>query len=463
MSTRQRLDGVTEVVTKEVEVSRLVEPQFLTLTSKPANQVAFKIVRNDDQKEDTMTQDVGTETRRRRIRSTKRSALLTIEFPEGTTEDDVKAIVEEYGLEGYELIQDADKKSVCLRRSDLTEPPVNTTTIKIGKGMVAHIARAEATPVATPDILPAISVVAIEFKKENFPDEAAVMAVISRYDIDFLEKGIENTDTCIRVLRSEMAETDEVRRVEVEAGVVAVVTRAAAQDIGTTSLPFIDVVCEECYGQWGWGQLDFNAMMADMEFCEAAEEATYRLRNLAERILFYSELPVAIRKDLIGRAASQYSAYLGSLLDALPSKVVMINRSNLEKSKEQDMKQSTETVVTTNPEAEQPITRAELSTLIADGVAAALAASAASATTTTTEVARTDAVNTETATPEGKVLEAVEVVTRSIGDVAKSLEGVAERLAKIEGTTIARSDSRDDAVTTPEKDVFAGCFGGASK
>lgn len=463
MRNQKRMDGVTEVVTKEVEVSRLVEPQFLTLTSRPANQVAFKIVRDDNQKEDVMTQDVGSETRRRRIRSTKRSSLLTIEFPEGTTEAEIELAVTEYGLDGYEMIQDADTKRLCLRRSDLSATPENTVSIKIGNGRVANIARADSPPAT--EVLSALSVVAIEFKKENFADEAAVMAVISRYDIDFLEKGIENTDSCIRVVRSEVVETDEVRRVEVEPGVVAVVMRADTPDMGTTSQTFIGVVCEECYGQWGWGQLDFGAMMADIEFCEAAEEATYRLRNLVDRILFYSELPVAIRKDLIARASTQFAAYLGSLLDALPTKVVMINRSNLEKSKESSMTKQTEqsgAADATTPVAEQPITRAELVSMITAGVAAAMAAATPPVVPADESVQRSEAAPPADSS-EGKVLEAVETVTRSISDVAKSLENVAERLAKMEGSTVARSDGSDDAVVAPQKDVFAGCFGGLSK
>lgn len=467
----RRLDGVDEVVTKEVEMSKLLEPKFLTLTERPANQVAFKVVRDDQGGEPTMTKEA-TEGRRRRIRSTQRSSLLYIEFPEGTTLEDAKEAMEEYGLEDYELEQCADGKVRC-KRSDLTDIPADAITVTIGDGRKAGIARTDTVAqYAVQDPMPHIAVVAIEFNSAQFASTDEVSAYLQRHDIDFLEKGIENTDTGVTVRRSEVADDAEVRRVQVEPGVIAVVTRSAVSDV-VDATPFIEVVSETAYGQWGWGQLDFTARMADVNFCECAEDASYTLRRVVEDILFYSQLPVSVRKELVNRAAAQFSAYIGSLLDALPAKVVLINRSHFEQLKEQQsMTQKTDDkapeVKTTDAPAPAaatddatPVTRSELKSIVGEAVAAALAAqSGTAAPVKTEEVQRTDDAAGAGAAAEGesKTLKAVEeVVTRSVGGLADSVKQIAERLTAIEGATVVRSDTTDGGESKP-KDVFAGVF-----
>ena len=482
--TRRRMDGVPEEVTKPVEVSKLVEPKFLTLTGRPANQVAFKVIRDDKSGEVDMTEKAPAveATRRRRIRSTQRSSLLFIEFPEGATDEDVAAIAEEYGLEDYEVTQTADGRK-CLKRNDLTTLPDDAVTVMIGEGRKAGVQRAE-TPAPTADAMPYIEIVAVEFDKGKFDGEPAVMDYLKRFDIDFLEKGVENTDKLIRVVRSEFAPDAEIRRVEVETGVVAVVTRAAVQEVTLVASPFTEVVCEECYGQWGWGQLDFNAALADIEFCEAAEDATYRLRSLIENILFYSQLPVAARKELVSRATTQFSAYIGSLLDGLPAKVVLVNRSSLETKKEkQTMTQQTADKATpaaaaaavVEPAAapaavaaavvadETPITvtRSELNQIVADAVTAALAAK-----TTAVAVAepaqRTDAV-VDTQGKGDASAALVESVAKSVEGLASTMQTVVERLDSMAGSTTVRSDGKDSVVVARKEDVFAGVFSAGRK
>lgn len=480
MKSRKRMDGVAEEVTKQVEMSKLVEPKFLTLTGKPANQVAFKVVRDDSTGETTMAEKAPiAPERRRRIRSTQRSSLLFIEFPEGCTDDDVAATAEEYGLTEYEITVTSDGRK-CLKRSDLTEIPTDALTVMIGEGRRAGVVRSEQSVVNTSDTLPFIEIAAIEFDKETFTEVSAV-EYLKRYDIDFLEKGVENTDKLIRIVRSDTSEDTEVRRVEVETGVVAVVTRAAVQEVTLVSSPFTEVVCEECFGQWGWGQLDFNAMMADIEFCEAAEDASYRLRNLVERILFYSQLPVAARKELINRAATQFAAFIGSLLDALPAKVILVNRSNLEKLKEQkSMNQRVDETKlpegdgaakegTAAPEAakdEQAVTRSEVAQMVAEGVKAGLAAyhaEQAAATAKTEEVTRSEGETKEGDDAQGKLLSSVETVARSVEGLATTMESMAKRMEAIEGATTVRSDGSDSATAAPKKDVFQGVFASGRK
>lgn len=472
----RRMDGVAEEVTKPVEVSKLVEPKFLTLTKMPANQVAFKVVRDDKPGDVDMTGNTTAPepARRRRIRSTQRSSLLFIEFPEGATDEDVAKIAEEYGLDDYEVVCTSDGRK-CLKRSDLAELPKDAVTVMIGDGRKAGVQRAE-TP-ATTDPMPFVEVIAVEFSHDKFADEGAVMDYLQRYDIDFLEKGVENTDKLIRVTRSGLDDLNaEVRRVEVETGVVAVVTRSATEDTSLTQSKFTEVVCEECYGQWGWGQLDFNAIMADVEFCNAADDATYRLRNLVDSILFYSQLPVAARKDLVTRACSQFSAYIGALLDGLPAKVVLVNRSSLESKESNAMPmpqkitpapaatqtEDAGTSAATPVSDETPITRSEIATLIADGIAAALAAQTKAPVVDgeppVESVARGDDE------PKGddavsKIAASVDTVAKTVDSVVSSVEALAKRMDTLAGSTTLRSDGRDSDVSEPTKaDVFQGIF-----
>ena len=461
------MDGVAEEVTKEVEVSKMVQPSYLTLTKLPANQVAFKVIR-DDNGDTNMSKEVPAvePARRRRIRSTQRSSLLFIEFPEGATDDDVKAVAEEYGLEEYEVTQTSDGRK-CLKRSDLAEIPASAITVKTEDGKRLGVARVDPYPSA----MPFIEVVAIEFDKAVFSDETATEGYLKRFDIDFLEGGVENTDKLIRVMRSEFSPSAEIRRVEVEPGVVAVVTRAATEDSTLVGSKFTEVVCEECYGQWGWGQLDFNAMMADALFCEAADDATYRLRGLIERILFWSELPVAARKELVSRAASQFSEYIGALLDGLPAKVILVNRSSLEPKESKAMTQKTADEVQATPAAtetvteEKPITRSEIAALIAEGITAALAAQPAP-TVATEEAPATQRSDDAGSTTQGEgaastTAPSVDSIAESLKGLAASMDAMTKRMDSMEGATVVRSDSQDAAAstTTKRKDVFAGVFG----
>lgn len=470
---RKRMDGVAEEVTKEVEVSKMVEPSYLTLTKLPANQVSFKVIRDDNGDTNMSQQAPAAEpTRRRRIRSTQRSSLLFIEFPEGATDDDVKVVAEEYGLDGYEVTLTSDGRK-CLKRSDLTELPESAITVKTEDGKRLGVARSEpSTPAPTADSMPFIEVVAVEFDKTAFADEVATGEYLKRYDIDFLEDGVENTDKLIRVVRSELASGAEVRRVEVEKGVVAVVTRAATEDDSLPSSKFTVVVDEACYGNWGWGHLDFNAMMADVEFCRAVDEATWRLSDLMNRILFWSELPVAARKELVNRAAGQYSEYIGALLDGLPAKVILVNRSSMETKESKTMtqkttdevKEPTPAVAATETPAvadEKPITRSELTALIAEGVAAAMAVNApATVDTTDAPVQRSDDGKTQGDEADSKVLASVDSIADSVKSLAASMEAMTKRMDSMEGVTVVRSDNTDAAAApTQRKDVFAGVFG----
>lgn len=467
---RQRLDGVTEIVTKPVEVSTLVEPKFLTLTGKPANQVAFKIVRSDAIEDTDMTEEVaGSKPLPRRVRAARRSSLLTIEFPEGSTDDDVKSLVEKYGLEGYELVEAGDKKCLQLRRSDLTGDPEKYVSVTLAGGVKAKVARND-TQSADTSPLPAIAVVALEFDAGTF-DEAGALDIIQRFDIDILENGVENSGSLIRVVRTDVGDSVEVRRVELQQGVTVVVARAETPDLGSTDPAFIEVVSETAYGNWGWGQLDFGASMADVEFCNAADDASYRFSRVVSNILYYSELPVATRKALVARAAGQFSDYIGTLLDGLPTKVVIVNRSHEEKRMKQSetTKQTAPSAGSTTAPGTEYVTRADLQVAVTEAVTAAMAAHAAQAAEEA-PVQRSDAPPAEGSDPKPQAVGVdsatiVAEVTRSVGDaMASMLGGISDRLQKIESATVVRSDAPDNGSSAPAtKDVFAGMFTGGAK
>jgi hypothetical protein len=459
----KRSDTGAAAVQKKVNVTTLVEPAFLTLTDKPANQVGFKIIREDN-KEQNMTEKTA-DIRVRRVRAQRSMGpMVSVMFPAGTTEDDAKKTMDEFGLTGYTLTRAGD--SVVALRSDLEAVPANVTNIGIGNGVFASIERAD--PVLVAGEKGNLSVVAVRFDKEQYSEESDVMAWIERHDIDFLPDGVKNGPTATLVCRTGGPDGEETREIQVEDGVTFVIARADLADVPSA---FIEVVSETSYGSWGWGQLDFASCMADKEFCNAAEEAGYTLRRVADQILFYSPLPVSVRKELVSRAATQYATYMGSLLDALPAKVVLANRSIHESKesqvtdKKQDEVQRSDAAAAvaapTTPTVEH-VTRAELVAVVAEAVKAAMAtvqrtdsAAPAAAEAAPVEAAPAAAAVSAEATH-------LENVTRSLEALAKTVAGMAEgvdsRLGKIEGATVLRSDAGDAPQTVTRKDVFKGMF-----
>ena len=467
----------SEVVQKDVALSRMQDPKFLTLTGSPANQVAFKIIRSDQQEATPMAQtDTPTTVRKHRVRSTQqRSSLLFLEFPAETEDSAIEACATEYGIEGYSIeTTDAGKKRLC--RADSKD--IAAVTIGIGNGVVAGVKRADLP--ATTDPLPGITVVEIDFNKEVFKDSDAVHAFLQRHDIDFLEEGgVKATDKAYTIVRSATEEGADVRTVAVAEGVTARIVRSEDWDIaGDGSI--IAFVSEQAYGSYGWGMLDFSAMLADVDLCNATDDATYYFRRTIDNIMFNSGLPIAARKELVARAASQFSAYIGSLLDGLPNQVILVNRSALESKKEAPVSKPevkpTETPAATGDET--PVTRGELKELIRSVLAET--GSAATATTpatgdaapevdatpssTETDVQRSDAAPELTAT----LAALTDQIKRSseVGQAtADALKAMTERVEQMENSTIVRNDSSDNGTvdTTKRKDPFVGVLSGRSK
>lgn len=306
-------------VNKKVQVTRVVEPHFLTLTDKPANQVAFKVVRSADGKQ-----------RMTRQRPTRRMApTLAIEFPEGVTEEEIAKLMTEFGFSDYKL-EEFDGHKVALRAD--AELPTKYGTIMLKDGVKAWLSQGVVVA-SDDDPKPHIAVSEIDFNKEEFDTTEKVQEWLDRNDIDFSGELSFNPENKVVVTRLSVEDDTETKRLTVEDGVELVLVRAAEQDVPPV---MVEVVSETAYGNWGWGQLDFTASMADIEFVQIAGKALDVLQRVLDQLIYWSYLPLSMRKELIARVTQQYSDFMGELLDSLPAKVVLTEANS--QRREKDMK-----------------------------------------------------------------------------------------------------------------------------
>jgi hypothetical protein len=318
--TFRRNSMTTKRITRSASVDgnmvKLASPGFLSLVGKPANQRPFPVIRSAD-------------AAKGRIARTKRgeSAVLMLMFPEGYGEDEVNACLIDYGMDGYTIVCEADIYYAC--RSDL-QSVAKVTELKPSQvrltsdGIVASVDPEQYQPKAAANSI-GIIVTGYEFDKQTF-DADKIIAWGTQNGVDISRSAIENsTSELICVQNTQVKEGTEVRRMELEAGVFAVITRDDAADgINTIPAGFVAVVNEAAYGNWGWGQLDFAASMADRAFCNLLDDAEYRLSSVIRQITFYSELPLDVRKQLVTRCLQQYGAFVNDAIDSLPRQVLLL-------------------------------------------------------------------------------------------------------------------------------------------
>jgi len=212
---------------KEVSVASLAEPIALSLVGKPANQVGFRVVRNDKGEE------VSVPVRRvRRVRSEAHSAFLYISFPAGTAREDVDSVAKDFGIEGYEVVEEETR--VLLRRADYEEPTAPTIEVNLGGGRKVTMLRTDERPTRAQEA--GLQLIAITFDKEVFRSEADVTEYLAQKDIDTAQGRIDNTDTQYVFARSLGEVSGTVGKVELEPGVVVSVRRAEEDDIPGSSL-----------------------------------------------------------------------------------------------------------------------------------------------------------------------------------------------------------------------------------
>jgi hypothetical protein len=501
-----------KIVTKPVKVARLAKPNFLTLTKSPANEVAFKLIRKDEpvKPEDQSPNKV---VRQRTVR--RMDATLMFIFAEGTTEDDINATMLEFGISDYSIGVSVDGMPI-VTRADATEPfPESYITVNLRNGVKALVAQGVA--VATDENpTPNIAVVAIEFAKTF--DQAAIETWLNSNDIDPAKTTIVAGEDVTTVNRITITEGAEVRRMDMAEGIQVVIMPTAVQDVPPS---IVEVISEAAYGSWGWGQLDFAAAMADCEFCEMTREGSSMLRDVLDKILFYSYLPVSVRKELVVRATSQFAAYIGALLDALPTRVITSYTSDLKekltmKTKDQldaerqvlddakradevtknaglartwlkanvadkDGKPLTDAGLMKRSDAEvielhrvgladaekkvqdeadkQPVTRGEIAALITAAVTAAIKEVGTQRTDTKDEKVA-DPVVTDPVKKDAPDPAAIlaEAVRSAVEPLVKSAQLTLTRLEKLEGATTVRSDGGDTKQTEKKPDTFAGIF-----
>lgn len=492
-------------VNKKVQVTRVVEPHFLTLTDKPANQVAFKVVRGEG----------GAKNRITRQRPTRRMApTLAIEFPEDATEEDIAKLMSEFGFSDYKL-EDVDGHKVALR-SD-AELPATYGTIMLKDGVKAWLS--QGSMVASDDNpKPCVAVFEIDFNKDEFGNIDLVQDWLIRNDVDFSGELSFNSDNKVVVTRLSVEDDAETKRLTIEDGVELVLVRAAEQDVPPI---MVEVVSETAYGQWGWGQLDFTAAMSDIEYVQIADKAIEVLRRVLDELIFWSGLPLTMRKELIARATQQYSDFMGELLDSLPAKVVLTEANSQRREKDMKTKElekraadartylkdqgvdegdfeaedaevikqadtkreevaAAEKVTAeksgesiTRGEVEELLTknnetlRAELIPQIGTEIRSSLKGIFAPEDTTQ----RTDGKDAEGSEIGKSIGEAIKaalepVVTRTDAadkvaeETTKTVKELADVVGKLAGATILRSEDGDNKQTKEGGDVFAGIFGG---
>lgn len=449
---------MADITEKEIGVARIVKPKFLSLVGLPANQVAFKVIRDDTGATEMTALHIP------RKRSTTRSDLLIcVEFGPDATDAQIAEFLAEWGITEFEVETAADKKKV--KCADAGEAQTMQITLRGNKVTVLQPISKRSD---SKDYLAAAS---FTFNKESFPEVADVSEWLRGKQVDFSVESVQITDESYVVVRGEPIPAGEDTRImEIEHGVQLTVRKSTTQDL-PAAIAFS--VNEAAFGSWGWGQLDFVATMADVEFCEASHEAIELLEDILSRILYYSDLPLDVRKSLVFNATSQYANFIATLIDALPTKVVRSSRSTPTKelpvtTATQDPVIPAVTPIAVTPDTATPapaevttpatLTRADVAQMITDAVGAAVAALLPKPAVRAEAVAPV-AVVTPAPAPFTE-METLRETLRSVQALGESVKLVAERVQSLEGSTTVRSDGGDAASKT--KDVFLGMFGKTS-
>jgi hypothetical protein len=435
----------------EGNLVRVKKPTFLSLVGLPANQTGFKVVRSD-QGENKMST-----TTSRRLRRSETNPVLRLTFPEGTTEESVQATLESFKMQSYTVAEEAGVFTAI--RSDVKSisEVADTHEIKLtAGGLMATVKRSESKPVQPIDATE-VAVVGIEFDATLFDTQHA-SEWLKRNCVDKASEPAQNSDESLLVVtRGEAEEGQEVRRVAVEDGVTAVIARS---DVSSIPDGMYAVVSETAYGSWGWGQLDFNAALADSAFTEAMWDSLYTLRDVLEQVVIYSPLPVETRKALVLNALAQYGAYVVSVMDSLPRQLLVTVARSAQPKQENEMNKQAENQATgANEPKTEFVTRSELAAAVAEGIKAADAAKQAelkrSADEEAQAKAKAEADDKAKEVLRSDITAAVEAATKPLTD----------EIEKLKGATVVRSDSGDTVVKQGEgkgkaTDVFRGCLPG---
>lgn len=427
----------TDATPRPGNLVRVETPAFLSLVGLPANQTGFKVVRSDTTKGETqMSKSTKAPIARRVARRSETNPIMALAFPSEYTPEAVAETLKQFGMTGYTV--ETVEGVVTARRADLQSiAKEGTTTVKLtSDGVVATIARSDVGA----EQHQSIALASIEFDP-NVHTEDTISAWLQRNSVDIPIPAIENPDAVVVVKRSDVSEQQEVRRVDLGDGVVAVIVQAEIFDAPD---PLAQVLADSAYGNYGWGFMDFSMSMADAEFSAAMDDANWRLRQVLDRIMLYSGLPLDTRKLLVQNALAQYGEFINGWIDSLPRQVMAsVIRSDTKESTTMSKENQTQAA----PAADEKVTltRAELAELVKESVAKELEVQRAAAPAATDPAAAT-----QTAAPAQAAAPAATetaVVTRA--DMVEAMKEVVaplvERVAGLEGKTVLRSEGDDPA------------------
>lgn len=476
MQTKRTHRSITRSTVAAGNLLAIKKPEFISLVAAPANQKPFSVIRSEDGGKTTKINRTPRTARRGVAQeppaaSVKRdeSGILVITFPADYKEEDAVATIETFGLSGYTLSLNGNHYVATRSDVDLQSVANSKNQIRVTSDGVTLTMDEDVYTAPEHQPVEGVAVVAYEFNKKTF-DETSVLDWISKNSIDIAKDAAQNSDDVnISVQRREVEEGTEVRRIEVEAGVVAVIARSESYDVPEASIG----VVEAAYGGWGWGQMDFMASMADDAFCSAFDRAMGSLSSVLRRIVYYSELPLDLRKTLVSNATSQFAAFVNGAIDALPRQVLLLQavRSDADHQPEEShmntAEQAAKAEEVKRAEAEaaaakqaeedaKPVTRGELAALITAGIQAALPA---------TQAAKEETVaRSESSEETNKAAVQSESITRSdlTAAFADAIKPVMERMDKLESTTVVRDtggDAKQVEKPAPKKQsVFRGAF-----
>jgi hypothetical protein len=459
MSTRTRK--------KTGQLATLLDPEFVSVVKSPSNKTGFKIIRSAEEEggEEKMVTVGNVSPVKTRVRKKRSDTnLLSIDLPTGASLSSAETVLATFNLsEEYEVVDRGDYFSLVRKGSD--DDSEETMPIDLGDGIVANVRSSSFTEAqAQRKDEGGVRLVRIDFDSAVF-DEEAVELWMSNNAVDFKEGGMSVTEAGVTVLRHDFVETDG-KPVKIGDGITGVVVRHASNDV---PLSIQRGIVEEVYGNYGWGQMDFTASMADEEFTEESWEAIYALRNVLENIIFYSNLPLAERQALIQNACDQYAAFMSGLIAMLPREVMLAARSDLKLiNPDQEintMSTKVDDKVKDKGAVSDTLTREDVAQIVRESLAAALPEVVATLTKRSDEAEEETKVVTATVADSVKVMgETMQQLRSSLAEVKKELDEVAST------TTVTRSDDDDDdgeateeeeeeeTPTQNKRSCFAGMF-----
>jgi hypothetical protein len=457
---------VTDDSVGEGNLVSVKTPAFVTICGLPANETGFKVVRQDATKPaatPSQTNPTGAATVKPIVRRTRRNdaqPILALTFPAGTTQEEVTEALSTYGLQGYTLQQDADAGVFRAIRADLQSiaNAGDTMTIKMNEaGLTATVQRTAALAAATTP-KSHLTLSSIEFDSSKF-DETQVNDWLARNSVDSKIAENENSANAFVVRRSSVPENEETRQMTLEDGVTATIVRS---DVNGVPDGFYAVVNETAYGSWGWGHLDFAASLADAAFSEAVRDGIDRLDEVLRNILYWSPLPLDVRKTLANNALTQFGEYIGAIMDSLPRQflvsVVRSAQPQLENRMNQANSGGTNTTATSTPAATVATTAAPAAAPAAAAPAATLTRAEAdaeiAAATAKAEDALLAGLGLQRKAPEAKPEAAVGLTRADLAAVVgEALAPLAQRMEKLEGTTVVNPPAEANVTRSAQTDA----------